>query len=90
MHKAVVRLWDFERKKPDGMSIRKVRDAIKEKYETCPGIATISRYAAQGLINTSPMKMGPVGTIPAVAYQFFMPGVLQPDPNQPDECMCGR
>jgi len=71
VHKAAVRLWDSERKKPDGMSIRKVSDAIKEKYETCPGIITISSYAAQGLINTSPMKMGPVGTIPAVAYKFL-------------------
>jgi hypothetical protein len=32
-------LWDSERKKPDGMSKCKVRDTIKAKHETCPGIA---------------------------------------------------
>jgi hypothetical protein len=47
VHMAAVHLWDSERKKPDGMSICKVCDAIMEKYETCPGIATISHYASQ-------------------------------------------
>jgi len=48
-HKAAIRLFDAEKKKPDGMSIRQV----------CPSIATISCYVAHGLVNVSPMKMGP-------------------------------
>ncbi len=66
-----MRLYDSERKKPDGMSVRQVHAIIKAKYETCPSVATISRYVKQGLINTSPMKMGPIGNIPAVAYKFY-------------------
>ena len=42
-HKAAVRLFQAEKQKPDGMSIRMVYDAITAKYETCPSIATISR-----------------------------------------------
>ena len=88
-HKAAVRLWDSERKKPDGMSIRKVRDAIKEKYETCPGIATLPLRCAgthQHVSNENGSRWYHSGR----GIQIFMPGVLQPDPNQPDECMCGR
>jgi hypothetical protein len=89
---------DAHKQKPDGMSIRMVYDAITAKYETCPSIATISRYAkrkagthqhfpnedwspwpyfgrgiqvSMGLINTSPMKIGPLGHISAVAYKFL-------------------
>ena len=43
-HKAAVHLFKAEKQKPDGMSIRMVYDAITAKYETCPSIATISRY----------------------------------------------
>ena len=46
-HKAAVRLYDSERKKPDGMSVRQVHAVIKAKYETCPSVATISRYVKQ-------------------------------------------
>ena len=71
-HKAAVRLFHAEKQKPDGgMSIRMVYDAITAKYETCPSIATISRYAKQGLINASPMRTGPLGHISAVAYKFL-------------------
>ena len=70
-HKAAVRLFNAEKQKPDGMSIRMVYDAITAKYETCPSIATISRYAKQGLINASPMRAGPLGHISAVAYKFL-------------------
>jgi hypothetical protein len=56
-HKAAIRLFDAEKKKPDGMSIRQVHDVITSKYETCPSIATISRYIAHGLVNVSPMKI---------------------------------
>ncbi len=66
-----MRLFNAEKQKPDGMLIRLVYNAIMAKYETCPSIASISRYANQGLINTSPMKMGPVGNISAVAYKFL-------------------
>ena len=71
-HKAAVRLFHAEKQKPDGgMSIRMVYDAITAKYETCPSIATISRYAKQGLINASPLRTGPLGHISAVAYKFL-------------------
>jgi hypothetical protein len=70
-HKAAMRLFKVEKQKPDGMSIRLVYDAITAKYGTCPSIATISRYAKQGLINASPMKMGPIGHILALAYKFL-------------------
>ena len=66
-----MRLFKVEKQKPDGMSIRLVYDAITAKYETCPSIVAISRYAKQGLINASPMKMGPVGHISAMAYKFL-------------------
>jgi hypothetical protein len=70
-HKAAVRLFQAEKQKPDGMSIRMVYDAITANYETCPSIATISRYAKQGLINAFPMRTGPLGHILAVAYKFL-------------------
>ena len=70
-HKAAVRLFQAEKQKPDGMSIRMVYDAITAKYETCPSIATISRYAKQGFTNASPMRMSPFGHILAVAYKFL-------------------
>ena len=43
VHKAAVRLFNAEKQKPDGMSIRQVHDTIMAKYETCPSIATMSR-----------------------------------------------
>jgi hypothetical protein len=71
-HKAAVRLFNAEKQKPDGMSIRQVHDTIMAKYETCPSIATISRYASkEGLVNASPTKMGPIGHISAMAYKFL-------------------
>ena len=71
-HKATVRLFNAEKQKPDGMSIRQVHDTIMAKYETCPSIATISHYASkEGLINASPMKMGPIGHISAMAYKIL-------------------
>jgi hypothetical protein len=69
-HKAGVSLFNAE--KPDGMSIRQVHGTIMAKYETCPSIATISCYASkEGLVNASPMKMGPIGHISAMAYKFL-------------------
>ncbi len=46
-HKAAVRLFNSEKQKPDGMSIRQVHEHITAKYETCPSIAMISRYASK-------------------------------------------
>ena len=68
-HKAAVRLFDAEKKKPDGMSIRQVHDFITSRYETCPAIATISRYVNKGLVDVSPMKMGSEGNILVRAYK---------------------
>ncbi len=70
-HKAAIHLFDAEKKKPDGMSIRQVPDVITSQYETCPSIATISRYVVHGLVNISPIKMGPEGHISAQAYKNY-------------------
>ena len=35
-HKVAIHLFDAEKKKPDGMSIRQVHDVITSKYDTCP------------------------------------------------------
>jgi hypothetical protein len=70
--KAVVRLlYDVEKQKPNGMSVRKVMSVILAKFEVCPSRATIARYAKHGLVNASPMKMGPIGVLPAMAYKFL-------------------
>ena len=58
------------------MSIRQVYDAITAKYKTCPSIATISHYSNQRLIIASPMKMGPAGLLPAMAYKFLCQAYL--------------
>ena len=68
-HKVAIRLFDAEKKKPDGMSIRQVHDVIASKYETCPSISTISRYVVNGLVDVSPMKMGPEGHVSAQTYK---------------------
>ena len=61
VHKAAVRLYNAKKQKLDGMSIRQVQAVITEKYEVCRSIMTISRYAKQGLVNATPMKMVSVG-----------------------------
>jgi len=35
-HKAAVRLYDVEKQKPNGMSVRKVLSAILAKFDVCP------------------------------------------------------
>jgi len=71
-HKAAVRLFNSEKQKPDGMSIRQVHEHVTAKFETCPSIAMISRYASkEELVNASPMKMGPIGHILAMGYKFL-------------------
>jgi hypothetical protein len=89
VHKAAMRLFNIEKQKPDGMLIRLVYDAIMAKYETCPSIATISRYANRGLLNASPMKMGPVGNILAMEYKFLCQAYKSLMPiNQMNACAC--
>jgi hypothetical protein len=85
VHKAAVRLYNAEKQKPDCLSIRQVQVVIKAKYKVCPSKATISCYTKQGLVNASPMKMGPISHIFGGGIQVCMPGVLQPSANQPDE-----
>ena len=71
-HKAAVRLFNAEKQKLNGMSIRQVHDTILAEYETCPSISMISRYASkEGLVNASPTKMGPIGKISSIAYKFL-------------------
>jgi hypothetical protein len=71
MHKAAVCLYKVEKQKPNGLSVRQVQAVITAKYEVCLSIASISRYVKQVLVNASPMKMGPVGRISAMAYKFL-------------------
>ena len=82
-----MRLCDVEKQKPNGMSIRKVLSVILAKFEVCPSRATIARYAKLGLVNASPMKMGPAGLLPAMAYTFLCQAYLSLIPiNQMNVC----
>ncbi len=71
VHKAAVCLYKVEKQKPNGLSIRQVHAVITARYEVCPSIALIFPYVKQGLVNASPMKMGPVGRILAMGYKFL-------------------
>ena len=71
VHKAAVRLYNIEKQKPNGMLVRKVLSVILAKFEVCPSQATIARFAKHGVVNASPMKMGPAGLLPAMAYKFL-------------------
>jgi hypothetical protein len=91
VHKAAMRLYDTEMKKPNGMSIRQVQVVITSKYDICPSAATISRYATNGLIDASPKKMGPAGHISALAYKFLCRAYASLTcAHQPDERMRRR
>ena len=78
-YKVAVRLYDVEKQKPNGMSVRKVLSVILANFKVCPSRSTIARYAKHGLMNASPMKMKD-GSL-----QVSMPGILEPYPNQSDE-----
>ena len=69
--KAAVRLYNAEQQKPNGLSIRQVRDVIMERFGLSPSIATISRYNTQGLIDASPKKMGPIGRLTALTFKIL-------------------
>jgi hypothetical protein len=86
-HKAAVRLYDVEKQKPNGMSVRKVLSVILAKFKVCPSRSTIARYTKHGLMNASPMKMkdGSRWLIVDHGIQVSMPGLLEPYPNQSDE-----
>ena len=82
-----MRLYDDEKQKPNGMSVRKVLFVILAKFEVCPSRSTIARYAKHGLVNASPMKMGPAGLLPAMAYTFLCQAYLSLIPiNQMNTC----
>ncbi len=66
-----VHLYDAKRQKPTSMLIWQVQAIIIGKFEVCSSKATIACYAKHGLINTSPMKMGPGGHILVMEYKFF-------------------
>ena len=69
------------------MSVRKVMSVILAKFEVCPSRATITRYTKHGLVNTSPMKMGSTGLLPAIAYKFLCHAYLSIIPiNQMNVC----
>ena len=82
-----MRLNDVEKQKPNGMSVRKVMSVILAKFKVCPSRATIACYAKHGLVNASPMKMGPAGLLPAMAYKFLCQAYLSLIPiNQMNAC----
>ncbi len=86
-HKVAVHLYDVEKQKPTGMSVRKVLSVILAKFEVCPSRATIARYTKHGLVNASPMKMGRAGLLPAMAYKFLCQAYLSLIPiNQMNAC----
>ena len=86
-HKAAVRLFHTEKQKPKGMSIRQVHAVITGKYEVCPSIASISRYVKLGLVDASPMKMGPTGCIDATSYKLLCQAYTSLIPiNQMNAC----
>ncbi|KAL7445324.1 hypothetical protein ACHAXH_007798, partial [Discostella pseudostelligera] len=69
-HKAATTAYDEERKKEAGMSVRKVAAKIKSEFGVGPSATTIHHYVTNlGLVGRSPMKMGPVGKLPPVAYK---------------------
>jgi hypothetical protein len=49
MHNAAIRLFDADKKKPDGMSIRQVHDVITSKYETAPVLRQSATTLPMGL-----------------------------------------
>ena len=71
-----MRLYDVEKQKPIGMSVRKVLSVILAKFEVCPSRSTIARYAKHGLVIASPMKMGPTGLLSTMAYKFLCQAYL--------------
>ena len=83
---------DAHKQKPDGMSIRMVYDAITAKYETCPSIATISRYAKRkaGTHQHFPNENWSPWPYFGRGIQVSMPGLQEPRAHQPDECVRGR
>jgi hypothetical protein len=70
-HKAATLLYNKERGKSGGMSVREVKQAIKLKHKGFgPSRSTIQHYVVNlGLIGMSPRKPGP-GNIPAVMYKY--------------------
>ena len=85
--KVAVRLYDVEKQNPNGMSVRKFMSVILATFEVCLSQATIACYAKHELVNASPMKMGPAGLLPAMAYKFLFQAYLSLIPiNQMNVC----
>jgi hypothetical protein len=67
-HKAATLLYDQERGKENGLSVRAVESEIKKKFNGLgPSATTIYRYVVEyGLVGMLPRKPGPEGSISAV------------------------
>ncbi len=79
VHKAATKLYSTKLDKGEkGMSSRKVEAVIKKKYKGVgPSHATIHHYVVNlGAINVSPQKRGPMGKIPALAYESLCAGFV--------------
>ena len=68
-HKAATKLYDEERKKEGGMSVRQVSQKIKSEFGVGPSKASVHRYVSNGNVGESPKKMGPVGSISPIVYK---------------------
>ena len=73
MHKAGTKLYDNERGKEKGLSLRKVERQIKMKHKGVgPSATTIYHYVVElGLVGMSPRKPGPEGYIPRDMYKVL-------------------
>ncbi len=89
MHKAAVRLYNIEKQKPNGMSVRKVLSVILAKFKVCPSRSTIACYANHGLMNASSMKMGTAGLLSTMAYKFLCQAYLSLIPINPMNACAG-
>ena len=87
VHKVAVHLYDVEKQKPTGMSVRKVLSVILAKFEVCPSQATIARYTLHQARTRerNPNDDGSHWLIAGHGIQVSMPGILEPYPNQSDE-----
>ena len=68
-HKAATILYDNERGKEKGLTLRKIESLIREKHKVGPSASTIYHYVVElGLVGMPPRNRGPEGNIPSEMY----------------------
>ncbi|KAL7548007.1 hypothetical protein ACHAWF_016320 [Thalassiosira exigua] len=74
VHKRATLLYSEERKKgKDGMSAKKVAEAVKKSHGWAPSERTIQQYVNDGLTGTSPLKTGEQGYVPKYVFNTLAP-----------------